>query len=71
VPEGKGPKSSKKNRKFGRHKRKPGGGVAQARRTAVNKLKRINVERAKAGFPLLFMLPNTSKRALDKLVKKV
>lgn len=38
-------RGGKKNRKHGRSKRKPGGGLAQQRRTAANKAKRLEHQR--------------------------
>lgn len=53
-------KKSNKQRKWGRHSRKPCGGKNQAQRTYHNKLKRINLEREKAGIPILAALAPTS-----------
>lgn len=57
IVKGKGAKKSHKARKHGRNKRN-GRNTRQAIRTAKNKLKRVNRERAKMGLkPLLALIP--------------
>ena len=53
-------RGGKKNRKWGRNRRKPGGAL-QARRTHNNKLRRVNRDRAKSGKPPLPALPSSSR----------
>jgi hypothetical protein len=54
-----GAKKSSKGRKIGRSKRKPGA-AAQSKRTAANKLKRVNHQRALARKPAYRILPMPS-----------
>lgn len=74
-------KKSNKQRKWGRHGRKPCGGKNQAKRTYLNKLRRINRERGKAStglvargkpaLPPLTALPPTSTAYLKAYPRPV